>query len=78
MTEGPFTKRPGSIFIADVLGNAEPRLIPFKFSKDVKYVIEFTPNKARFFKNRALLNYTLDTGLSLEQYKDIYTAQLSD
>ena len=78
LTEGPFTKRPGSIFITDVLGNAEPRLIPFKFSKDVKYVIEFTPNKARFFKNRALLNYTLDTGLSLEQYKDIYTAQLSD
>jgi hypothetical protein len=78
LTEGPFTKRPGSIFVADVSGDEKPRLIPFKFSKDVKYVIEFTPNKARFFKNRALLDYSLDTGLSREQYEDIYTAQLSD
>ena len=78
LTEGPLTKRPGSIYVADVLNNAKARLISFRFSKDVKYVLEFTPNKIRFFKNRALLNYTLDTSFTEAMYNDIYTAQLSD
>lgn len=78
LTEGPLVKRPGSIYVADVLENANGRLMSFRFSKDVKYMLEFTPNKIRFFKNRALLDYTLDTDLSESAYKSIYTAQLSD
>lgn len=78
LTEGPLVKRPGSIFVADVLDNARARLMSFRFSKDVKYLLEFTPNKIRFFKDRKLLDYTLDTTFSEEMYEDIYTAQLSD
>ena len=78
LTEGPLTKRPGSIYVTDVLNNAKARLMSFRFSKDVKYVLAFTPNKIRFFKNRALLNYTLDTSFTEAMYNDIYTAQLSD
>lgn len=78
LTEGPLTKRPGSIYVTDVLNNAKAKLMSFRFSKDVKYVLEFTPNKIRFFKNRALLNYTLDTSFTEAMYNDIYTAQLSD
>lgn len=78
LTEGPLVKRPGSIYVTDVLNNANGRLMSFRFSKDVKYMLEFTPNKIRFFKNRTLLNYTLNTNLSESAYKSIYTAQLSD
>lgn len=78
LTEGPLTKRAGSIFVTEVLNNAEARLVSFRFSKDVKYVLEFTPNKIRFFKNRALLDYSLDTEITADMYNDIYTAQLSD
>lgn len=78
LTEGPLTKRPGSIYVSDVLNNSKARLMSFRFSKDVKYVLEFTPNKIRFFKNRALLNYTLNTSFTETMYNDIYTAQLSD
>lgn len=78
LTEGPLFKRPGSIFVADVLNNEKAKLMSFRFSKDVKYVLEFTTNKIRFFKNRALLDYTLDTTFTPEMYEDIYTAQLSD
>lgn len=78
LTEGPLTKRPGSIYVTNVLNNAKARLMSFRFSKDVKYVLEFTPNKIRFFKNRDLLDYTLDTSFTEDMYNDIYTAQLSD
>ena len=78
LTEGPLFKRPGSIFVADVLNNAKARLMSFRFSKDVKYLLEFTPNKIRFFKNRKYLDYSIDTTFTEEMYDDIYTAQLSD
>lgn len=78
LTEGPFVKRPGSIYVADVLDNQEARLVSFRFSKDIKYLLEFTPNKIRFFKNRELLDYSLSTDLTFDEYKSLYTAQLSD
>lgn len=78
LTEGPLVKRPGSIYVTDVLNNAKGRLMSFRFSKDVKYMLEFTPNKIRFFKNRALLDYSIDTDITEDAYKSIYTAQLSD
>lgn len=78
LIEGPFVKRAGSIYIDDVLNNNPARLISFRFSKDVKYLLEFTAGKIRFFKNRTKLDYTLDTNLTYEQIEGIYTSQLSD
>lgn len=51
---GPITRRPGTQHKATVRGNtASVLFIPFVFSTEQAYVIEATPLKFRFFRDRA-------------------------
>lgn len=53
--EGPWTRRPGTYFVAECVANpAGPsRVVPFKFSNLQAYMLEFAPGAIRVYKNRA-------------------------
>lgn len=54
LVEGPITRRPGFRHVAPVRTNEDDvRFMPFVFSADQTYVIEATPLKFRFYRNRA-------------------------
>ena len=49
--QGGFYKRPGTLVIGHTQGNAVARLIPFVVSQTTAYVLEFTNNLIRVWKN---------------------------
>lgn len=54
--QGPAVRRSGTRFIGDVIDStAKSRLIPFVYSDDQSYVLEFSPNKIRIFTIEARL-----------------------
>lgn len=59
MKYGGVTRRPGTLLTGTIRGKTgEARLIPFRFSTDQAYVLEFTDEKMRVIKDGA---YVLDT-----------------
>lgn len=54
LASGPAMFRPGTLYISSVLDSTiASRLIPFSRSADDTYMVEFTNQKIRFFRNRA-------------------------
>ena len=52
LPHGPVTRRPGTYFVSEVKTSANStRLIPFTFSTEQTYVLEFGNNYIRFFKD---------------------------
>ena len=50
--QGPATRRPGTIFLAETKGNAESVLVPFIFSTTQAYMLEFGDSYLRVFRDR--------------------------
>lgn len=46
---GGVSSRPGFRYVAKTAGNSKARLIPFRYSTEQTFVLEFTPGKVRFF-----------------------------
>jgi len=61
---GGASNRGGTQYLNNTLGNAQARLIPFEFSVEQNYVLEFTEKKLRVFKDGALVEST--PGVPLE------------
>lgn len=55
---GGMTRRPGTIFAARARGNANPRLIPFQYSSEQSYVVEFTNTNCRFYRGTGQVQYS--------------------
>lgn len=55
LVSGPATFRPGTIFVGDTYNNTAVRLIPFKYSTEQAYMLEFSDNRIRFFKDRGVI-----------------------
>lgn len=53
MVQGPWTRRPGTHYVAPTIGNAATRLKRFKFSTTQAYALEFGALKMRVYKNNA-------------------------
>lgn len=54
--QGGVTRRPGTWFVSAVHSHAyKSRLIPFRFSTDIAYVVELSHQVARFYVNGGLL-----------------------
>jgi len=51
--QGPALKRPGTEYIATAKDAGKIRLIPFEFSTDDAYILEFGDNYLRFYRNGA-------------------------
>ena len=52
LPHGPVTRRPGTYFVSEVkTSSAKTRLIPFTFSTEQTYVLEFGNQYIRFFKD---------------------------
>jgi hypothetical protein len=51
--QGPITRRPGSMYVATAKGGTSPvRVIPFEFSTEQAYVLEFGDYYIRVFRDR--------------------------
>ncbi len=75
---GPTYKRPGTRRVGTARSNVSVRLIPFVFSSDTVYVLEFTPLKMRAYKNGALLAFTLTTTITASMLPDLQYVQNGD
>lgn len=53
--QGPASFRNGSYFVHNSKGNNKPRLMPFRYSDDASYMIEFTNTNCRFYVNNGIL-----------------------
>ena len=52
LPHGPITRRPGTYFVSEIkTSSAKTRLIPFTFSTEQTYVLEFGNTYIRFFKD---------------------------
>lgn len=49
--QGPIVKRAGSIYVAGTKNNSKVRLIPFQFSVEQAYILEFGDSYIRFYSN---------------------------
>lgn len=65
LAHGPVTRRPGTEYIAEVKTSSKyTRLIPFVFSEEDSYVIEFGDLYVRFYKNGGQI-WTADANTDL-------------
>lgn len=61
--QGPAIKRSGTRFVKEVASSSQTsRLIPFEFSRDQAYVLEFADNKIRFMRNEGAV---LETAVAI-------------
>ena len=49
--QGPAVRRPGSYYVADTKDELEARIVPFEFSTDDAYILEFTNGAIRFYRD---------------------------
>src|SRR3990167_7949919 len=65
-TEGPAVRRPGTKYVGTARNPAHPpTLIPFKYSEDEQYMLEFGNNYVRFYYNNQQLAVTGTTTFSI-------------
>lgn len=61
MLQGGKTRRTGTKFVEEVKDSTKTtRLIPFEFSTEQAYMLEFSPSVIRVYKNRALVTDAVD------------------
>lgn len=64
--EGPAVRRPGTKYVANAKNPAQPpTLIPFKYSEDEQYMLEFGHENVRFHYNKQQLMVTGTTTFSI-------------
>jgi hypothetical protein len=67
LPQGPATRRPGTFYAGATKSSAAARLIPFRYSSDDCYVLEFTTGHMRVWRSHGLVTnadasiYELDT-----------------
>lgn len=71
---GGASNRGGTQYLNNTLGNKQARLIPFEFSVEQNYVLEFTDLKMRVFKDGALVESS--PGVPLEVTSPFTLAQI--
>lgn len=78
LPHGAVTRRMGSHFVSTA-GGRDIRLIPFIFSEDQAYVLEFTPGTIRFFRSGGhLAGKDLETPYSAEDIRKLGYCQSAD
>ena len=76
LPHGPITRRPGTYFVSEVkTSSAKTRLIPFSFSTEQTYVLEFGNQYIRFYKDNGQIT---SSGSAYEISSPYTTAQLFD
>ena len=76
LPHGPITRRPGTHFVSEVKDStAKTRLIPFTFSTEQTYILEFGNQYIRFYKDNGQI---ISGGSAFEIASPYTTAQLFD
>tara|TARA_R100001440_G_scaffold17909_2_gene30054 strand:+ start:11061 stop:13568 length:2508 start_codon:yes stop_codon:yes gene_type:complete len=76
LPHGPITRRPGTHFVSEVKDStAKTRLIPFTFSTEQTYILEFGNQYIRFYKDNGQIT---SSGSAFEITSPYTTAQLFD
>ena len=76
LPHGPLTRRPGTYFVSEVKDStAKTRLIPFTFSTEQTYILEFGNQYIRFYKDNGQIT---SSGSAYEISSPYTTAQLFD
>ena len=76
LPHGPITRRPGTHFVSEVKDStAKTRLIPFTFSTEQTYILEFGNQYIRFYKDNGQIT---SGGSAFEIASPYTTAQLFD
>ena len=76
LPHGPITRRPGTYFVSEVKTSAnKTRLIPFTFSTEQTYILEFGNQYIRFYKDNGQIT---SGGSAFEISSPYTTAELSD
>ena len=61
--QGPARFRNGTMYSTTTVNGDEPTFIPFVFNEDDAYLLEFTENRLRFFRNQAPLLFVLNASI---------------
>ena len=76
LPHGPITRRPGTYFVSEVKTSTDKtRLIPFTFSTEQTYILEFGNQYIRFYKDNGQI---ISSGAAYEISSPYTTAQLFD
>ncbi len=84
LPHGPITRRPGTYFVSEVkTSSAKTRLIPFSFSTEQTYVLEFGNQYIRFYKDDGQITsggsaYEISSPYTTAQLFDLKFAQSAD
>lgn len=81
LLHGGATRDPGLQHLGFTLSNQKPYLVDFEFSVTQRFILEFTPNKLRFWTTGTLptvLATVLDTPYSLADLQKINFTRLND
>jgi len=82
--QGPVVRRPGTRFVAATDGHNVARLIPFRYSADDVYVLEFTDLTMRVYRNHGLVAndddsiYELATPFGVDEIEHLQVWQSAD
>lgn len=74
--QGPVRKRPGTKFVNTTKGNAQVRPIPWVFSEDQKFVLEFGAGHIRFWTESGFVETTPGSGVPYEIANSYSLAQV--
>lgn len=80
---GGVYRRPGTNYVANTKDNGEARLIPFNFSTDDSFMLEFGDGYIRFFKSgiqvyNGTVPYEISSPYSVAQLREIQFLQTND
>ena len=84
LPHGPITRRPGTYFVSEVkTSTAKTRLIPFTFSTEQTYILEFGNQYIRFYKDNGQITsggsaYEISSPYTTAQLFDLKFAQSAD
>lgn len=84
MPYGGIKNRPGTVFIAPTRNNAPARLIPFEFNDEQTYVLEFTHQRIRVYRNGGIVEsspgvpYEISTPYTQAQLFELNYTQSAD
>ena len=84
LTQGPVIRRPGSQYVASTKNNGAVRLIPFEYSVDDTYMLEFGDLYMRVYRNQAQVldvnddPYEIVTPFDANEIADLQFVQTSN
>ncbi len=78
LPQGGVERRTGTRFIAQTKNNTKARLLPFTFSADQSYAIEFGEQYARFYDKDGTVSSDVVTPYSVDNVRDLQYAQRYD